>query len=405
MTARQRLSPGAVGYALLLLISLLALGWVCLRTTLVEIMPPGDRTVAAIAGRSPDVVFDRAMVEFLEKRGMLAAPALAQVRDAAEHAPLDSRPFLFLGAEDLLQNQPARALKVFEAGQRLDPRDRWIRILLLDRYLRAHRYREAAVEMAVLNRLAAEAQAPIIAEMARMARDPATRDAVRQTLAEDPAMEESLLTTLAQNSTDPQLLLQLASPRARAIAARPNGWGQALVTSMVARGRFQAARAVWARLFHVPTAAAQQPLYNSDFQTASGQPPFAWDFSGGAAGAATPQAGQLTVDYYGRDNATLASQLLVLPAGRYKLNYTLVGSAGTGLAWTLTCADGGTAAIGSFPVPGASGTAKHYLASFSVPASGCGAQWLRLVGIAAEFPSPVNVTLSGLSLQRVATGS
>ena len=379
---------------------LLALGWLALRAAIVEIMPPMDATAATIAPRAPDVILDRALVEFVTSKGLLSPSTMAQVEQTALRAPLDARPFLFAGARHLVRGENTQTARVFEAGRRLNPRQRWLRLLLLDRYLRTGEYREAAVEFAVLNRLVSGAQTPILAELAKMAQRPETRAAVRQTLALDPVLEESLLTTLARNNTEPRVLLELASPKARSVAAKPGGWGQAMVASQVEQGRYRAARELWTRVFRIPPEAARRLLYDPGIEDSRGLPPFGWDFAGGTAGAAAPRNGQLNVDYYGRDDATLASQLLVLTPGRYAFGYTLVGSTGTGLSWTFRCADGPKSAVlGAFAFPPAGAAAKRHAVSFTVPPNGCRAQWLRLEGTAAEFPTPVNVTVSQLDLR------
>ena len=403
MTTSRRVSAGSVASAVLLIAGLLWVATVAVRTAAVNILPPGDPRAAVLTPRSPDVVLNNALIRWVLAKGKLDAPTLAAVGRTAQRAPLDARPYLFFGAEDILHRDGARATEVLEAGRRLDGRNRWIRLLLLDRYLRAKRYDQAAGELAVLNRLVSGAQTPILGELARMAQDPSTRDAVRQTLARDPALEADLLGTLARLDPDPQLLLGLASPSARAMARLPNGWGQSLVQAMVDRGRFTAARATWARLFGIAPDAAAQPVYDSGFYGLAGAPPFGWQFASGTIGAADPRHGQLSVEYYGRDDGILASQLLVLSPGRYRLGYALAGGAGTGLSWTLSCADQPKAApFVSVGLPSATAAPHRFGLDFAVPASGCTAQWLRLVGTAAEFPTAVNLTISGLALRKAA---
>lgn len=331
---------------------------------------------------------------------MIGSATMTQVEQIALTAPLDPRPFLFAGVQQMLGGKNKEAVETLEAGRRLGPRQRWIRLLLLDRYLRTGRYRDAANEFAVLNRLVSGAQGPILGELAKMTQDPQTRAAVRQTLALDPGLEDSLLITLARNNTEPRILLELASPNALRAAGRPGGWGQALVTSLVTQGRFQTGREMWTRLFRIPPQAARQPLYDPGFNVAQGSPPFGWDFAGGTAGAATPRGGQLNVDYYGRNNAILVSQLLVLPPGPYSFAYTVAGSSGPGLSWTIRCAEGAQpASLAAIALPTAGPAAKRHRVSFVVPSSGCRAQWIRLEGESAEFPEPVNVTLSQLDLR------
>ena len=387
-------------FATVILVVLAVAAWLSLRSAIVEIMPPADPRAAAVAPHAADVVLDRALIEFVTKRGLISDRTAEQVRDAARRAPLDARPFIFAGANYILHNSSSRAIATLEAGRRLDGRNRWIRLLLLDRYIRGKRYADAAGEFAVLNRLVSGAQSLILAELARMIADPATRDAVRQTLRRDPLLESQLLTTLARKNPDPELLFGIASPTAMVLATRPNGWGDTLIEAMVAQHRFAQARQLWARLFRIGDAAARQPLYDARLLGAPGSPPFNWNFAAGTVGAADRRAGQLFVEYYGRDNGALATQLLQLAPGRYRLGYTLAGSPGSGLAWTLSCAEQpGAAPIANTGLPPAGNAAHRYAVVFTVPASGCRGQWFRLIGNAGEFPTSVNVTISGLALQ------
>ena len=125
---------------------------------------------------------------------------------------------------------------------------------------------------------------------------------------------------------------------------------------------------------------------------------------GSGASVDDVSGGGLKLIYYGREDAVIRRQLLVLPAGRYTfgvdVNPAPTGTAGgnsspsTGLVWQVACADGG-ALLGSLPLNG--GTARRVSLTFAVPA-GCPAQWLSLRGMAGEFGEPIALTVSGLSL-------
>jgi hypothetical protein len=56
--------------------------------------------------------------------------------------------------------------------------------------------------------------------------------------------------------------------------------------------------------------------------------------------------------------------------------------------------------IGEVPITGVDYTPKTISGSFTVPASGCPAQWLRLVGKASEFPKEQQVTIRALRLEK-----
>lgn len=387
--------------ALVLAVALGFVGWLCFRAAAVRALPAGSPLLLRIAPHDPDATLGTATVLLVQRRGILAPATLDAVREAALADPLDARPFLILGHQSLLDGQPGRAVKTLEAGQRLDPRQRVIHLLLLDRYLRDGRYRDAAAQFSALARLVGSTQAPIAAAMAQMSVAPETRDAVRATLRSDPALERAVLTALAKTDTDPALIFGLAGPAALADAGAPDGWGRALVTRLVERGRFAAARSVWARFYGVGSARLAAPIYDAELRGLPGSPPFNWSMTAGTAGAADLRGGRLTIDYYGRDTSELASQLLLLRPGAYRFDFVLdTGQAATGphLSWTLICQSGSKAVLMTIDLPTKATSGRRMAATFTVPA-GCPAQRLALSGIAGEFPAPINATLRSLALR------
>ena len=111
-------------------------------------------------------------------------------------------------------------------------------------------------------------------------------------------------------------------------------------------------------------------------------------------GIAEPDgSGGVDVLYYGRAKAILARQLLLLPAGKYRLAMNVARTDGEAAAirWTLRCATAGKL-LAQLPLrPG------PVAGQFVVPA-GCTAQWLELEGIAGETPGTSELKLAGLRL-------
>lgn len=398
-------SPRGLLIAALLALAGLALAWACIRTTLIAVASPGAARSRQVAPDAPDGVLARASEALVRQRGILDAATLAAVRRAAAAAPLDARAYLILGHQQLLDAQPERAVRTFEAGQRLDPRQRLIHILLLDRYLRTNRYADAATQFSVLARLMGETQAPIANAMAQMAMAPETRDAVRRTLASDPEMERAVLVALASSDTPPDAVFAFASPTARAHAGGEGGWGPALVKRLVARGRYAAARDVWSRVHHLPPTATAAPIFDRAFAGAQASAPFNWTLSANELGAAYIRQGGLGVDYYGRDSGPLAAQLLVLRPGRYRFSVVVEPGktdAGAKLIWTIACVNRPDAALMNANVV-ASAERRRLTSDFAVPAD-CPAQGLTLRGEAGEFPVPVNVTMRAPAIQPLEEG-
>lgn len=386
--------------AAVLAVAGVALGILCFREAAVRALPPSAPIVARFASQHPDVVLRRAERDLVEKNGILDTATLDATRRAATQAPLDARAFLILGHQQLLDRQPARAVRTLEAGQRLDPRERLIHLLLLDRYLRTERYADAAAQFSVLARLVGQVQGPIATAVAEMTRIPETRDAVRRTLRSDPALEIAVLTTLAKSQTPPAEIFALASPAARRDAGQPGSWGPALITRLVAQDRYDDARSVWQRVYTLSDAQVAAPLFNADLQRVAASPPFDWTLVAGSIGAADMRGGTLTIDYYGRDSGPLASQLLTLRPGSYRFAFNVEGSkagAGPTLYWSVRCATGDKSELKRIMAAG-TGQTRRVASDFTVPA-GCPAQQLALVGDAGEFPVAINATLRDLDLR------
>ncbi|WP_242137996.1 hypothetical protein [Sphingomonas sp. TREG-RG-20F-R18-01] len=399
MTTERTNRVRGIASAVLLAGAGLWVAGLCLRTAAVRILPPETPVVRQLAPHNPDLVLQRATLALVKQRGILDAKTLAAVRRAALAAPLDARPYLILGHQQLLDGQPQRAVATLEAGQRLDPRQRVIHLLLLDRYLRTGQFDKAATQFAVSARLVGSAGEQIAAAMAQMSLAPATHDAVRQTLRTDPGLERGVLVAMARSKTDPSTIFGLASPAALRDAGTSDSWGPALIARLAQQDRYADARAVWQRVYRLSPAQAATPVFDPAFQKLPGSAPFNWTLASGTLGAADVQNRALNIDYYGRDSGELASQLLVLRPGSYQFGVTLEGSktaAGSSLAWTLQCATGGKAQLLKLVLAG-TGTPHRAAARFTVPAN-CPAQRLALIGEAGEFPVPINATLRDLDL-------
>lgn len=394
---RSRIGVSGIVGAAILLAAGASVAWLSFRTTLVRTLPPDAPVLLRLAPDDPDALLARATARLVTQHGILDSATLAAVRRAAVAAPLDARAYLILGHQHLLDGEPARAVATLEAGERLDPRQRLIHLLLLDRYLRTGRYAEATAQFSVLARLLGATQAPIAAAMARMVVDPQTRDTARRALGADPVLERAVMAALARADTAPDMLFALASPAARADARKPESWGPVLLNRLVARGDYAAARRAWQRIYAVPPARAGMAITNARFDRTPGIPPFDWVLAAGSLGAADLRGGSLGIDYYGRDSGDLARQLLVLAPGRYRFSVTIDAGKTDDTArlfWSLACGTdtaSDTGRLMNLPVT-ATAKAHRIAADIAIPA-GCPAQTLTLRGEAGDFPSPVSLTL------------
>ena len=370
---------------------------------MVRTLPATSPVIARFAPGYPDAMLARTAAMLVKQRGMLDTATLDTVRRAAAHAPLDARAYLILGHQQLLDGMPARAVVTLEAGQRLDPRQRLIHLLLLDRYLRTARYADAATQFSLLARLLGATQAPIATAMAKMTMAPETHDAVRQTLRTDPVLERSVLIALAKSDTAPDTIFALASPAGNADARDKESWGPILVNRLVERGQYRIARSVWQRIYGIASTQAAAPITNAGFRETAASPPFDWTLTASGLGAADIRNNSLIVDYYGRDSGDLARQLLVLQPGRYRFAFTVDPGKTDGagkLYWSLACGSTAPTDRNQLMNVGVTANAKpHRITGEIVIPTGCPAQTLTLRSEAGDFPSPLSVTLRDLDLR------
>lgn len=380
------------------------LGWLAVQAAAVEAFGRRNPPAAArFAPGDPRIPMAQAMIEFRQKAGAVS-PATARAATAAlADAPLAEEPFLLAGLSALIAEKPAEAAPLLAEARRRNPRSRVARLLLLDRYLRIGDTENAVAEIAALGRLIPEANRVLVPELAKFAVQPKSGAAVAEVLRSDPDMRGRVLEHLANTGAKPDVVLAVAqrSGETRPGAVAP--WEQKLLQRLVEGNDLSRARSLWSRFAGVDEKAIRGGIYDPRFQRLPGPPPFNWSFASSGAGAAEPTRSQsLQVEYYGRADAELASQLLMLAPGRYRIAFRASGNTpgqGSAVSWRLSCHPGG-AEIASLPIQKLTYTPAARSGEFSVPAAGCPAQWLKLIGAPAEFPAAHSITISDLQVRR-----
>ncbi len=380
------------------------IGWLCVRAATLEALSRANPIIAAkLAPDDPRVAIGFANLEFRARQGVMSPTATKAAVDALQRAPLAPDPFFFAGLEKLVRGDHSAALPLVSEARRRNPRSRMARLIYLDQVLRAGRVRETTTEIAVISRLIPETSRVLVPELAKYARDPRTAPALIQALRPDPPLREGVLEHLASTGTDPAIVMRLAASAPAAPATRGTPvWQSRMLGSLIDKGEVGRARTLWSSLAGVEPSALREGVYDGAFRGAPGPAPFNWRFEQSSAGVAEPtKAPALQVEYYGRADAELASQLLQLGPGRHLLSLTASGdvpASGGSVAWTLTCLRSKTP-IATLPIKGIASAPKRLTLAFTVPAN-CPAQWLRLNGTSAEFPAAHSVTLADLQIRK-----
>lgn len=384
------------GRTLIVVSAAALLAFTVIRVAAVEAFARKDPgRAAAIWPNHPAVVLESGLAEVGETAaaGKVVDEALiTKLVSAATKAPLAPEPFLVRGVEAQLAGDQSLALRAFLAARQRNPRAVAPRYFLADLYLNAGQTGPGLTEISALARLVPQSLPQVAPYLAAYAKQPRAAPQVKAMLASHPQLELALLSELSADSANAKLVTYLWSGRG-GDDARP--WQGRLLSGLVEAGRFNEARAVWARFTGI--SAEQDRLFDPDF-AARAVPPFGWTLASGPSGIAEPQGGgRLHALFYGRDDLTLASQLLTLPPGSYKLSMEVSGTSPTSksLSWTMKCLPGANP-IASIQL-NRSGAA---LAPVTIAAGSCPAQLLELTGTAPEFPEQAEVTIGRLQIQR-----
>ena len=347
----------------------------------------------------PAVLTDRTMGEIGARaaRGQSLTPAiLGQVDQIASKAPLAPEPFLIKGALAQVEQNQAHAEQLFTAARSRDPRSVAARYFLADRYLRSGRTGQALSEIAVLSQLFPEGMVGFGPALANFAHTPGAVPQLRHLFRSSPQLEPVVLSALANEALNAKLILALWGRRNSVADPATAEWQAKLINRLVEQGQFGSAYAIWQLVTGMND--IRGTLFNPGFAKSTVPPPFNWTLAT-VGGVVEATAGdRLQVIYFGRDEAPLAEQLLLLAPGRYQLRMDISDPPGEGgeIAWSLTCVPG-KAAIFRLPIE----RKGPLTVSFAVP-QGCVAQRLQLTGTPGDFPQTQDFSIGKLSLTQVA---
>lgn len=338
---------------------------------------------------NPSVITDRALlaIAVAAARGRPVPQATrADVRRIAARAPLSPDPFLIEGAVAETEGRGETAEQLLLAARDRDPRSRGARYLLAERFFRTGRITAALIEMQALVSLQSRGAEAFVPALVAFARTPGAVPQLKAFFRQYPQVESAVLSVLALDAANADLVLALADGR------NPDpDWRGNLVSALATDGQYAKAHSAWARLSGIH---ARPGLFNPAFADIAAPPPFNWAFPGTSEGVAEPDGkGGVDVLYYGRAKAALASQLLLLPAGQYRLAMSVSGAGGEegAIRWIVRCAKADKVLA---QLPLRAGTVSG---SFAVPA-GCEAEWLELQGLPGDLPRTTELKIRDLRL-------
>lgn len=317
----------------------------------------------------------------------------AMIDDAAAKSPLAPEPFLVHGVKAQMAGNSQAAKLAFLSAQARDPRSLPAAYFLADYYFRAGQALPGLEQTVVLARLSqggGDAVAPFVATYAQ---NRANWPQMRALFRSQQDIENDVLSVLARNPANVDAILAVADPSHR---TPDSPWLGVLLRSLVANGDYPRARAIWSSIGR--GGAGNLLLYDPSFSSPVPPPPFNWSFTSSTVGLAERQPGKrLHVIFYGNEDGVLASQLLLLSPGTYRLQMQTVGSPvhPESFRWSIRCdkSQEPLASVGA-------DVAANRGWTFQIPAN-CPAQWIELSGRSGDIAQQSEVTITGLRLMRV----
>jgi hypothetical protein len=333
-----------------------------------------------------------ALVSQAEHR-LAVAPAIAPVDDVKQLAARAlARSPLEVGAVRLLAltaergGDADRAERLMTIAGRRSLRDGPTHAWLFDHWFRRQAWTKAFTHADILLRthpqVAPAIDPSLVSAVSVM---PEARHALALRLAPGPFWRARFLPDLAQSEADTGPLLSMLADLQRLGAKLSDDELSGVLMPLVGKHQFEEAYLIWTQSLPPKALATLANIYDPDFDGRPGPPPFNWKFnqpSGGAVEIAPAPGGggerALSIHLYEPPTDVLASQLIVLPPGHYRLAGRALaeGDGSPGTAWSVRC-DGGAATAQISPT-GAAGRWTEASAVFEVPQEGCPAQWLEL---------------------------
>lgn len=321
------------------------------------------------------------------------AATLARFQSLSARDPLAPEPYLAQGALAVRGGDYGRAEPLLLRARMLDPRSPSARYLLADLYLRRERPLQAMAEMSALNRLVPAGSMSLSEAFAQYAAKAGAAAQVRSILAAYPELEAPVLGQLAADAGNAGLVLALHHSRP---GAGPPPWLSTLITALLEAGEHRRAFEAWKRL--TGETASPGALFNPGFDASDAPPPFNWALAKGSAAVVEAGPGRLSLLYFGREDVTLAEQMLLLAPGQYRLSMEVAGNtSGNDIRWSAECLGGGDKLLDR-PVTSAGG-ATSLAGAFRIGAD-CPAQRLMLVAKGREFPERADFQIRRLQLAR-----
>jgi hypothetical protein len=332
-----------------------------------------------------------ALVELAERQLTNSGGELSSVEDLARRAllsdPVDSRALSLLGLVAERKGDLARAEALMSLAAARSWRNAAPHVWLFAQAIRRGKFEEALAQSDGLLRVNPKYEETIFPVLTLFGTDPRALAALEGALAANPPWRRSFLRAIVTGAND-RLMTQLYQSLIHSRQPPTADEMKPYLDRLILVGRFEEAYQDW-RATSSPAETAGRYPYNGNFEAPLDGLPFNWVFDSisGAEIQITeaPDRGNsraLRIQFSGaRAKLGRVGQLLMLAPGSYDLELAVKSSSlrtERGPVWQISCAESRVLLAETKPVTGTTPWTDLKI-RFSVPSSGCNAQWLQLI--------------------------
>jgi hypothetical protein len=333
-----------------------------------------------------------ALDELAERQLTSSSVELSSVEDLARRAllsdPLDSRALSVLGFVAERKSDLARAETLMSLAAARSWRNPAPHVWLFAQAIRRGKFEEALAQADGLLRVYPQYEETIFPVLTVFGTDPGALAALEGALAANPPWRRSFLGGVIVNGANDRLMTQLYQSLIHSRQPPTADEMRPYLDRLLLVGRFEEAYQDW-RATSPPAETAGRYPYNGNFEAPLDGLPFNWVFDSisGAEIQITeaPDRGNsraLRIQFSGaRAKLGRVGQLLMLAPGSYDLDLAVKSSnlrTERGPVWQISCAESRVLLAETKPVTGTTPWTDLKI-GFSVPSSGCNAQWLQLI--------------------------
>ncbi|MFN3930126.1 MAG: hypothetical protein ACK4JY_00130 [Brevundimonas sp.] len=384
------------------------LAWQIVQPPFVDRLPPS--AALRLAPSSPSVLRRAAEIEQAAERSENAA---ALANEALVRAPFDARALRVRGLADAALGFPERADQLLTLAGNWSLRDDPAHAWLVEQRLRVGNYGSSFAHADTLVRRRSDVRPQIFNLFTTAAaNDPRALPALAQLLALRPPWRDEYFSSLYDRPEGSAILLALAMSLEKTDGPLQPYELERLYSTWAVESRLPAIQFLRQRINRPSGSLA---LQNGDFSTAAEAQvlPFGWRM-GVAPGLNVEMVEDdirqsdpaVRIDYDGYGGGMPLQQLILLKAGDYSLSWEQryeVRPRDPRLAWTLTCFETGDRLFARTLVSQEQSEVwEASSAVFTIPTSGCTAQWLRLAPRAGDSQSNTVVWFDRVKITPVA---